>query len=254
MKPHETKKNQNDDFRKILEAIAQKHSSIVEIFTDFACMSACALAMQSREDEYMSVAKRYQQEELKQFAIAYACLVEEMNAHEFTDILGPYYSEIGSNFTRQNRGEFYTPQPVCEMMARMIVDVDKVVEEGKPLSVNEPAGGSGGAILALAKLFAPSKTVDLLRVTCQDISKLACDMAYINLTLWGVPARIIHGDTLRMTIEHDWRNIHWFRVGEHDREQVRSFTSAIKRLFKDEEPQEGVSADAPTNMQAEFDF
>ena len=36
-------------------------------------------------------------------------------------------------------------------------------------------------------------------VTCMDIDSLCCDMAYIQLTLLGIAASIVHGDTLSMT-------------------------------------------------------
>ena len=63
-----------------------------------------------------------------------------------------------------------------------------------------------------------------MRVTAQDISKVGCDMAYVNLTLWGIPAHIVWGDTLRNTVNNSWKNVHWARVGEDSR-------LAIKRAF-----------------------
>jgi len=72
-------------------------------------------------------------------------------------------------------------------------------------------------VLALAEEFARSNAVELLRVTAQDISRVACDMAYVNLCLWGVPAHIIWGDTLRNTVNTSWKNVHWARVGEDQR-------------------------------------
>ena len=55
-------------------------------------------------------------------------------------------------------------------------------------------------------------------------------MAYINLTLWGVPSRIIWGDTLRVTVNQQWENIHWHRVGEPLRERVKLFMRAMESL------------------------
>ncbi|MBK1857697.1 hypothetical protein [Cerasicoccus arenae] len=48
------------------------------------------------------------------------------------------------------------------------------------------------------------------------------------MTLWGIPARIIWGDTLRMTFNGQWENIHWHRVGEPLREQVNAFMDIFK--------------------------
>jgi hypothetical protein len=34
-------------------------------------------------------------------------------------------------------------------------------------------------------------------------------MAFINTTLWGVPTRVIHGDSLAMKFWAAWSNIHY---------------------------------------------
>ncbi len=68
----------------------------------------------------------------------------------------------------------------------------------------------------MAEILAPDG-VDLLRVTCQDINPVAVDMCYINMVLWGIPAKVILGDTLRGTVLRSWTNVHWHRVGEDQR-------------------------------------
>lgn len=223
--PHE---QPEENFRKVIETVAARRGDIVRVYSDFVCMAACALAMGAREAEYLELAKTYAKEDLEQFGRALGMLVEEMEADPFEDVLGRFYNEIASRFTRDMGGEFYTPKPVRDLMARVTVDVEANVAAGRPITVNEPASGSGGMILSLAECFARAKAVDLLRVTCQDVSKLACDMAYVNLTLWGVPARIVWGDTLRGTVRQTWRNIHWHRVGEHTRERIAHFMELLR--------------------------
>ena len=206
-----------EDFRKILGQLARRKSDLLTVYKDFCRMAACSLALQSREEEYLEVAKGYTKEELQEIAQAFAGLVSEMEVNPFVDILGVYYMEVGAKSVRESRGEFFTPKPVCTAMAKMLVDVDQVISEGKPITVSDPACGSGGIPLAIAELFIPDH-VDLLRITCQDISALSCDMCYINMTLWGIPAKIIWGDTLCMTVNKVWCNLHWHRVGEDKRE------------------------------------
>lgn len=199
------------------------------MFADFCKMSACALAVQTREEEYLEVARNYSRDELEQISQALAFLMEEMEKKPFTDILGPFYLECASHSSKQARGEFFTPPEISKMMARMLFDVDAIKAAGKPITMNEPACGSGGMVLAAAELFAPD-FVDLLRVTAQDINPVAVNMAYINFTLWGIPARIILGDTIRMTVTREWCNIHWFRVGEHDRQKIEAMRSFLASL------------------------
>jgi hypothetical protein len=34
-------------------------------------------------------------------------------------------------------------------------------------------------------------------------------MAFVNTTLWGIPTRIIHGNSLSLECWAAWSNIHW---------------------------------------------
>lgn len=192
-------------------------------------MSACAVSVLQREPEYLEVAGRYTRDELSDISLALSCLVSEMEEKPFTDLLGDFYLEIASHSSKQARGEFFTPPDLSKLIARMLFDVGAMKERGLPITVNEPACGSGGMVLAIAELFAPD-SVDLLRVTCQDINPLAVDMCYINTTLWGIPAQVIQGDTIRMTETGRWKNPHWRRVGEDQRLAVRQ----IQDLFNSE--------------------
>src|ERR1700689_5266140 len=48
-----------------------------------------------------------------------------------------------------------------------------------------------------------------LRVTAIDINRTACDMAFINTSLWGIPTRVIHGNSLSNEYWAAWSNIHY---------------------------------------------
>lgn len=205
------------EFKKFLEPIARRKSSPLEVFRDFVAMAACCLAMQTREEEYLEISGKYEREELENISKAFGSLITEMEEFPFTDLLGQYYCEVNAKSARDQRGEFYTPREINTLMARICINAEEVVEKGLPITINEPACGSGGIVLALAEEFAQYNAVDLMRVTAQDISKTGCDMAYVNLTLWAIPVKIVWGDTLRNTVNDSWKNIHWARVGEDSR-------------------------------------
>lgn len=230
----------------MLENLARQRSSINEVFVDFCRVVACCMAAQTREEEYLDVVDRYSREELGMLAIAQARLVLEMESKPFVDCLGPFYTEINSHAAAAARGEFYTPQEVSEMMAKVTVDAESVIERGLPITVSDPCSGSGGMILALAKQFSlvihkgEESYVDLLRVSAVDINPVACDMTYINTSLWGIPAKVLRGNTLSMEFDKGWKNIHWARVGEDQRlemkaqsEQIRTF---VDRMRESEPP------------------
>jgi len=256
-----------DTYRTVLEQIARTKSSIVTVFADFCKISACALSAGAREDEYLETIKPYSKDELSLLCEAFALLIQEAENTSFTDILGEYYLEIAAHSSKQARGEFYTPPPVCEMMVKMAVNADEVIAAGKPITVNEPACGSGNMVLALAKQFSPlvqngeKSHVDLLRVTCQDINPVGIDMCFINTSIWGIPAHMICGDTLRMNVNNSWKNIHWHRVGEDERQQFLQVMDLLKAPANPEQVARPAnthpSSSSPATAQLEqaaFDF
>ena len=187
----------------------------------------------------------YSKEELSEMAKAMAFLNREMEKTPFKDQLGTYYSEIAAPSTVAARGEFYTPQSVGTIMAKMSVDPLEVIEKGQPITVSDPCSGSGGLILSLAELFAPqtkddSSYVDLIRATCIDLNPIAADMCYINTTLWGIPSRVFCGNTLSRTggTELGWKNIHWARVGEDQRQATERTVARRKEILSFTEREE----------------
>lgn len=249
-----------ENYRSIIEQIARRKSTTVTVFADFCRMVACALAMQTREDEYFEAIKGYTQEELQMLSKAMATLVLEMQKHPFTDILGTYYTEISSKSSQQDRGEFYTPQNVSKLMAKITIDPHSAIKRGLPITINEPSCGAGGMVLAIAEEFAPNSVtqdksyIDLLRVTCQDLSPVATDMCYINTTLWGIPAHIIHGNTLTLETINSWKNIHWLRVGEDKRQAFKQMMRHMTKPTKVKEQSPIVPNTPIKGNQAEFDF
>ena len=63
-------------------------------------------------------------------------------------------------------------------------------------------------ILSVAQVCPPTVR-RRLRVTAIDINRTACDMAFLNTTLWGIPTRVIHGNTLSGEYWAAWSNIHY---------------------------------------------
>jgi type I restriction-modification system DNA methylase subunit len=203
-----TKKSPPGDFRKILERLSHRNDSR-RVFDAFIRLAACALAAQTRETEYLEEVKHWEKPDLDLFAETLGALIVEMETRPFEDILGGYYMEFAlSQKGQQWNGEFHTPKTVCDLMARMTLgDVESLPAEG-PITVCEPACGAGAMILSLAEVC-PPEIRRRLRVTAIDISRTACDMAFINTTLWGIPTRVIHGNSLSLECWAAWSNIHY---------------------------------------------
>jgi type I restriction-modification system DNA methylase subunit len=202
------KKSESGDFGKILERITHRHS-LSKVFDAFTCFAACALAAQTREAEYLEEVKRWEKADMDAFSEALGALILEMESRPFEDLLGGYYMEFALSSQGQRwNGEFHTPKTICDLMARMTLgDIESLPIEG-PITVCEPACGAGAMILSLAQAC-PPEVRRRLRVTAIDINRIDCNMAFINTTLWGIPTRVIHGNSLSMECWAAWSNIHY---------------------------------------------
>lgn len=110
-----------------------------------------------------------------------AVLIGEM-AEGFNDPLGEFYMQ---EISRNIHGQYFTPQPVCNMMAAM-----SGVGEGKETSVYDPACGSGRMLLAAAKINRN------LLMYGGDLDFTCCRMAIINMLLNSLTGEICHINTL----------------------------------------------------------
>jgi hypothetical protein len=159
----------------------------------------------AREAQYLAIVKQYTPEAFQKFpdllGMLVACLEQET-----TDVLGVLYHRL--ELHNEQSGQFFTPYPVCQAMAKMLVhDAKHLVEEQEFIRAHEPCVGSGAMVIALAQTLREEgiNFQQKLHVTAIDIDLLAVHMAYVHLTLLHIPAIIVHGDTLRMKTYSVWR-------------------------------------------------
>lgn len=235
-------------FLKPLETISARRGSITTIFSDFVRLVACCVSprhlvdgrsVSVREDEYMETIRRYDKREAELFTQAYAAFIMEADKHPHRDILGTEWLEYSSKSCKQARGEFYTPPEVADLLALMTSGHEEAIGRGLPFTVCEPACGAGTMILSYASLFAPDHW-HLPRFTAIDLNPVACDMCFINTTLWSVPCEIICGNAL-FPKETDRRmvNLHWLRVGEEQRRWIHRILNPPKALPAPVDPEPG---------------
>lgn len=177
-----------------------------DVFTDFVTTSAISLAqsvhfIQEREDEYMRIVKKYDKEHFLEFPKWFALLIEALEESP-TDVLGRVFMglELGNKYA----GQFFTPSSVCEVMAQMTYN--GVPEDKGYVTLHEPASGSGATVLAFAKVMRDDGK-DLSReLWCStvDVDRRAALMCYLQLSLWGIPAEVIVGNTLTLETREVW--------------------------------------------------
>jgi len=168
-----------------------------DCFRAFVRLVACAVATGRREEEYLQEAGPWKPEDLAEFSQAFHLMVEEMQTGEpFADHLGPIPMEWGGESGKKAGGEFYTPWALAEMMCQATLHATEVPKD-RPFTVMEPACGSGIFVLAMAKVLQEqSVSPRRMRAVMYDVSPIAVDMALPQTTLWGIPALVVHGNTI----------------------------------------------------------
>lgn len=184
-----------------IRRIAGRYSEY-EVFTDW--IRCCALAVsnavtpfcgkvwEDREKAYMDTISRYTEEEQKMFPKMFALLTLALEK-EIGDVLGDIY--MASGMGSKAAGQFFTPYHLSELCARLVVPEPD--ENGKFI-VNEPSCGGGGMIIATAAALR-DRGVDYQRkmdVVAQDIDWKGVYMCYLQLSLLGIKAVCVQGDTL----------------------------------------------------------
>lgn len=129
-------------------AAMRSHHDTRRVFEDFLEMAVCSLSGGQMEEQYLAVAKRYSEGQKGKRAIdaipkAFATLIEGMEETR-KDILGDIFQ---GGVTFGSNGQFFTPDHLCEMMARMTMSED---DTGK--RILDPACGSGRTLLAAAQV------------------------------------------------------------------------------------------------------
>jgi type I restriction-modification system DNA methylase subunit len=205
-----------------LLAKASEGRMAAQVFASFARVSATALGCGMREAEYLEEAKRLTAKDLTLFADALAHLVEAMEAEPYTDLLGTIYMELLGKHASFG-GEFHTPAEICELVSSMVMDEQIPMDHHGLIHIAEPACGAGAQILALGKRMADRKSI--LRVQAIDISAVACDLCFINTTLWGIPTVVIHGNALSCEQWSAWANFPMIQVAPITSKRMMTMTA-----------------------------
>lgn len=190
------------EIAKQIEKMSGKYNAHT-IFFDWVAMMALSIQnscdifkgtlWQKREKDYLAYAKKYNKQELQQFATMTAMLTIAFD-EEIYDYLGFIYMESGAG--SKKAGQFFTPFHLSEMMARMEM---RNVKEGETVSLNEPSTGGGGMILAAAKALKEREInyQKCLDVVAQDLDWTGVYMTYVQCSLTGIKAVVAQGDTIQ---------------------------------------------------------
>lgn len=148
------------------------------------------------EQEYLNLVKHYEREDVLQLSSLFALMMRALQL-DTTDFLGSIFMEL--NLGDRYRGQFFTPASVCRLMAQLqCADLPEKLKTQPFVTASEPCCGAAGMMLALADRvreagFNPARH---LWVSCTDTDRVAASMAYIQLSLTGIPGEVVTGNVL----------------------------------------------------------
>ena len=178
----------------------------------FLTLSMCALSAGRYEALYLEEVKQWNDAQHLLMTETLANLIGAMETAPYTDLLGEVYTEWSWNKDKQRTGEYYTPQHICDLMAQITMGAPP---KERPITMCKPACGSGRMILAGAKcLSQQGVNPNEMWVQATDLSKYACYMTFINTTFWGIPAQVIHGNSLSLETFATFENTFWYPLAQ----------------------------------------
>lgn len=189
------------EFNNLLRDVDYSKST-VQKFSDFLSLTAYSIAQpfyksDKLENKYLDIAKNYTREQHDKFSKMFAIVIDVLE--DMQDFLGQVFStnDMGSAY----KGQFFTPYHVSKMMAKIsIVDLKEDLANKEFITLSEPCCGSGGMVIAFAEAMKEEgfNYQNRLYVEAVDIDDICFKMAYIQLSLLGIPAKAIKGNILSL--------------------------------------------------------
>ncbi|MEO0684369.1 MAG: N-6 DNA methylase [Cyanobacteria bacterium J06649_11] len=188
------------------------------------------------ESQYLTLAAEYKKEGMTVMAHLYGLTSYAVITYQ-SDFLGSLHEELDTSgrAQRQNKGEFFTPTHVAELMAEVTLpDVDKIIERNGFITVSEPCCGAGGMVIAVANVLKKKgyNPQEVLYVDATDINRTFFNLAYIQLSLLDIPALIRCGDVILLT-QNECRETPQLKISRHYWEGQPEFQALkLMRDFK----------------------
>ena len=163
-------------FEYIMNRLAPRYGVHV-LFSDFLDLLIAAFSHGQMEEQYLEIINKYEKPEAYKLSEALAALVIEMTGYDgngMIDVLGNYFQE---NVSHGANGQYFTPQYICDMIARMHNPVSPTER------IFDSACGSG-------RLMAMAKVNRVAKFYGADVDSNCAKMAVINLCLNGMYGEI----------------------------------------------------------------
>lgn len=183
-----------------------------DAWRDFCACAAIAISNRvdhqhydEREERYKRIVQRYTVLDVMRFKECLCALTDEISEYPTRDVLGEAFAELG--LTNDRAGQFFTPSSLSTLLAKLqIPDAKLQIAQQGMVTLHDPAIGSGSMVIGMANAMRAEglNYQTSLFVEGWDIDERAIHMCYLQLALLHIPARLIHGDTLRQQQHAIW--------------------------------------------------
>lgn len=150
------------------------------------------------EQQYMHIVKQYEKDDVWLLKDLFH-LLPDIFAKGMDDHLGSLYMQL--EISNSDMGQFFTPFQLSVLCAELSFNDGEIKEKGF-MTVHEPSLGGGGMILAMAKALEDKKYNYQTQMYAHgiELDTTVAWMAYIQLSLFGIPAEIDIGNTLTLNL------------------------------------------------------
>lgn len=184
------------DFGMALSKFSHRHYDY-DIFTDFIDYVICCLLWDGDPETVERLKRKYEADydKFKELYVSFlGCMTKNLgpdDSFEWYDVLGEIYEVISSSSKASALGQFFTPKPLCDMMAKLTAPDTAGKPADEKLKVNDCACGSGRTLLSYNR-FNPGQLL-----YGEDFDPICSKMATVNLAIHGCKGQVCNMDSLR---------------------------------------------------------
>jgi hypothetical protein len=201
----------SDKIIKLLKENAYS-KGIDQVFLDFLSIAAISIQNSVNKDEelekrYLEIVGGYSKQELENFVEAFSNVVLGLEEKP-DDLLGTVFHKL--ELHNKWKGQFFTPIHISRAMAEMTLGdgeaMQKHIDDKGYITVCEPTCGSGVMVIAMSEVMKKNglNPQSQMFAVCTDIDLKCVHMTHIQLSLLGIPAQIIHGNSLTLETFSVW--------------------------------------------------
>ena len=186
-----------------------------QTFSDFVAYSALTLSIRTdpvhaekRRGVLKKLKDNYKDTEWNSFHEGLIALSSEVVKNNqmgnFIDLFALPYTQIGA--VSKDLKQDFTPPDVAKLVAEITSQQSTALPQEGFFSIQDSACGSGTTLLAGAERIAALgfNTSTQLMVYAADLDPRCAQMAYLNLSLYGIPAVVICGNTISLKEYDRW--------------------------------------------------